>query len=71
MEKYSIVKVNDKFNVMEKDNKYIIRTYSNYKKANYIKKLLNNGGGFNGFTPLFFTEDYFQHKYKKDLSQEE
>jgi hypothetical protein len=71
MERYSVVKENNTYNIMEKDNQYIIRSYNSYKKAKHIKNRLNGGGGFNGFTPLFFTENYFQHKYKKDQSKEE
>lgn len=71
MEKYTIAKSKNAYNIMEKDNHYIIRTYDDYEKAKKIKKKLNGGSGFDGFTPLFFTENYFKHKYKKEQSKEE
>lgn len=65
MEKYKIVKSESKFHIMETDNDYIIRIYDNYNNAKKIKHKLNNGSGFDGFTPLFFTENYSTTKYNK------
>lgn len=71
MQRYTIVKINNKFNIMEQENSRVINSYDSYKNAKKIKHLLNNGSGFNGFTPMFFTENHLSHKYKVEELNEE
>lgn len=51
---YSTVKLADrKFSVYEIPSKEIVITYRTLKKAKEITNKLNNGCGFNGWTPTF------------------
>ena len=71
MQRYTIQKNDNKFNIMEQNNDRVIESYEHYKDAKRIKHLLNNGSGFNGFTPTFFTENRLSHKYKaKKLNED-
>lgn len=66
MEKYKIVKNNEKYHIMEHQNEFIVKTYDDYTQAKKTKNHLNNGGGFNGFTPLFFTEPKYKTKHSEE-----
>ena len=55
---YTVVKVADRFGVLEVTDQLIIKTYGNKKAAERAAHFLNEGAGFNGFTPPFFCEQY-------------
>jgi hypothetical protein len=58
MLEYSI-KVKDKANVIfENSTEQEIISVSDFKNAKEIMRNLNMGGGFDGFTPPFFTINY-------------
>lgn len=55
---YRVSKKKDKFNVVEKDTDLIVATRDTREEAKTLVRSLNLGGGFNGFTPEFFTQDF-------------
>jgi hypothetical protein len=66
MNKYKIEKKNDVYCVIETENDFLIKQFESYKNARNLRDHLNSGGGFDGFTPLFFT-----YKYKINYSLED
>lgn len=54
---YSVTK-NDvsSYDIVEKDTNVTINMKTSEKRARELCRKLNLGGGFNGFTPMFFAE---------------
>lgn len=53
---YATVKTNEKVSdVLEKTTKTHLNFGFKHKKAEQICEMLNEGSGFNGWTPIFFT----------------
>lgn len=46
------------FKVIETKTDYVLKTFTDSKEAAKYKKFLNNGGGFNGFTPVFVARTF-------------
>ena len=44
------------FDIYERNTELRVKTFNSYNKAKEIVKNLNSGGGFNGWTPTFFTK---------------
>lgn len=57
---YSVVKNKSKptFDIIEKETDLTMKLNLDEKEARKVCRKLNLGGGFNGFTPTFFTEDF-------------
>lgn len=53
MGNYFVKQDNGKFNIIERDTEQTIKILSNYCKAKKFCDWLNNGGGFDGWTPSF------------------
>jgi len=53
------IKKNDshKFEVMERSTEQSIGVFADYKSAQEMSKKLNNGAGFDGWTPTFFLKN--------------
>lgn len=51
---YRIESKNEFYKVIEQDTGHIIGSYPSAIKAQIIKTALNNGAGFDGWTPEFF-----------------
>jgi hypothetical protein len=61
--KYKIVRRNRRYCVLEVDTNQIIFCYEGQDDARKIMNHLNYGGGFDGFTPEFFTLKELKYKY--------
>jgi len=65
MKNYSIRKLaidpdnNEHFGIFEHNTDQIIMTVADQFKAQIIKTNLNNGYGFDGWTPAFMLQKYF------------
>lgn len=56
MSKYKISKVNDVYELIELSTGELIKKNRSYAKVNKMKTFLENGGGFDGFTPNFIVK---------------
>lgn len=56
MGKYKVHKKNNKYQLIEKENSIILKTFKRYVDAKQMQLHLNFGGGFDGFTPEFMRE---------------
>lgn len=63
MNKYFIVKDDNIYQVWEKQTNILLKEYKTHKEARNLKDHLNFGGGFDGWTPNFFSEKQLSHKY--------
>lgn len=50
------------YQIIEKDTELVVMEYNNYGEARALCRSLNLGSGFDGFTPMFFTQEYKQTK---------
>lgn len=56
MNKYKILKEKNMYKVVEISTDETIKLCDTYNKANKMKTFLQNGGGFDGFTPNFMVK---------------
>lgn len=56
MKQYEILVEDEKYGVYERPTDQIIGQYTKEGDAKRLMKHCNGGGGFNGFTPRFFTQ---------------
>ena len=54
--KYRVNKKNNKYEVIEKENDIVLKTFKRYIEAKQMQLHLNFGGGFDGCTPEFMRE---------------
>ena len=54
---YRMKEVNDKFVIEEHETGLEVQRYKEQKSARETLRNLNMGGGFDGFTPTFFTRN--------------
>lgn len=54
--KYKTVKVDSRHGVVETATGLVIKTFPTKKDATELKKLIEDGRAFEGFTPPFFAE---------------
>lgn len=52
--KYYVEKVNNKYFVIENKTGFVMKTFRSYINANLMRHRLNESGGFEGETPLYF-----------------
>lgn len=50
---YNVQKISKKFVVKEIKTDSVIQTFNTIKEANSLAKKMNNGGGFDGWSPTF------------------
>jgi hypothetical protein len=55
---YSIKKEDEQFHIIERATNLTVKKYDCEKKAKDVKRGLNLGKGFAGFTPTFFTQEF-------------
>lgn len=54
---YKVVKENSSYNIVETQTDQVVKTFNNQEDAKKLMKQLNLGGGFDGWTPTFFTKN--------------
>lgn len=59
---YRVESKDGHYQIVEKDNELVVMQLDTYKEARALCRSLNLGSGFDGFTPLFFTQSFKQTK---------
>lgn len=57
---YRVQQNEKEYNIIEKDTNLIVYTEQKENSARELCRSLNLGSGFNGYTPLFFTQSFKQ-----------
>ena len=57
---YRVEQTNDNYSIIEKDTELNIFQTQRERDARELCRSLNLGGGFNGYTPVFFTQGFKQ-----------
>jgi hypothetical protein len=55
--KYKVNQNNNLFEVLEIPTKQVLKSFPNREDARSMVRMLNFGGGFDGFTPTFFLKN--------------